>query len=147
MFKGMGVPVGERALSDMMERFDKDLGGTIEFDEFVEVMNELKPKKEPERWSWGSVQNAVGGMIKKTVTVEQHKLDCAYPLSDIQKVESINICSSESTDFFAHSSWVSLLEYDHIHQVFSIANSFLLDTHIYRPILCLQYLSRVVRNH
>ena len=108
MFKGMGVPVGERALSDMMERFDKDLGGTIEFDEFVEVMNELKPKKEPERWSWGSVQNAVGGMIKKTVTVEQHKLDCAYPLSDIQKVESINICSSESTDFFAHSSWVSV---------------------------------------
>jgi len=111
LFNSMGVPIGERALGSIMERFDKDVDGTIEFEEFAEVMNELTPKKEmSSTWSLGSLQKTVGGMLKKSMSgPKQHKLDCAYPLSDIERIESINMCSSQNTDFFAHSSWADLV--------------------------------------
>ena len=111
LFNSMGVPIGERALGSIMERFDKDVDGTIEFEEFAEVMNELTPKKETSSsWSLGSLQKTVGGMLKKSMSgPKQHKLDCAYPLSDIERIESINMCSSQDTDFFAHSSWADLV--------------------------------------
>ena len=109
VFKGMGVPISERALSDLMVRFDKDEDGTIEYDEFCTVMNELTPKKEPEKWGWNSLKSSAVGMLKKSVAQAPPKLDCAYPLSDIEKVESINLCCSESTQFFQQSSWVSII--------------------------------------
>lgn len=109
VFKGMGVPISERALSDLMVRFDKDEDGTIEYDEFCTVMNELTPKKEPEKWGMNSLKSSFVGMLKKSVTQAPPKLDCAYPLSDIEKVESINLCCSESTQFFQQSSWVSII--------------------------------------
>mmetsp|Transcript_11818 Transcript_11818/g.25916 ORF Transcript_11818/g.25916 Transcript_11818/m.25916 type:complete len:605 (-) Transcript_11818:1148-2962(-) len=104
VFKGMGVPIGELALSDIMERFDIDQDGTIELAEFESVMHELEPKKE-ETWSWGKL----GDKLKRLFNHAETKLQCAFPLSDIEKVESINICYSEATQMFANSSWTELV--------------------------------------
>eukprot|EP00578_Thalassiosira_sp_NH16_P013609 CAMPEP_0181113522 /NCGR_PEP_ID=MMETSP1071-20121207/20392_1 /TAXON_ID=35127 /ORGANISM="Thalassiosira sp., Strain NH16" /LENGTH=516 /DNA_ID=CAMNT_0023197565 /DNA_START=216 /DNA_END=1763 /DNA_ORIENTATION=- len=107
VFKGMGVPISENALSDIMDRFDFDHDGTIDFDEFESVMHEMKPKKK-ELWSWGSLGSKVKDTLKMSACVEQ-KVDCGFLLSDIKKVESINVCYSEETQMFVNSSWAELV--------------------------------------
>lgn len=38
---GMGVPIGEKTLSEIMDRFDSDHDGQIDFEEFESVMREF----------------------------------------------------------------------------------------------------------
>ena len=106
----MGVPISEHVLSDILERFDSDHDGTIDFEEFETVMNELKPKpKEDERWSWGSLGEKIRKTIGSRPSDAERKLECAFPLLDIEKIESINVCCSEQTELFAKSSWSELM--------------------------------------
>mmetsp|Transcript_50356 Transcript_50356/g.107241 ORF Transcript_50356/g.107241 Transcript_50356/m.107241 type:complete len:616 (+) Transcript_50356:155-2002(+) len=109
VFNGMGVPISERALSDILERFDVDQDGTIDADEFITAMqSHLQPKKAKNAWdslsSWGV-------KLRQSLTKSdgERKLDCAYQFSDIDKVEVINVCSSESTQALANSSWADLI--------------------------------------
>ena len=108
----MGVPISELALSNIMDRFDVDHDGQIDFEEFERVMHELEPKEE-ERWSWGSIGNKLKQATTLTRTMTgsnvERKVQCAYPLSDIDKVESLNVCSSEATSVFVNSSWAELI--------------------------------------
>lgn len=107
IFDGMGMPISEHTLSDIMEKFDTDNDGTIDCAEFEsEMLSKLQPKKES-RWSWESL----GEKLKNTIrgSDAEQKLDCAYLLSDIEKIESTNICYSESTQMFAKSSWAELV--------------------------------------
>jgi hypothetical protein len=103
VFSGMGVPISEKALSDIMDRFDDDNDGTIDFAEFERVIHEGKPKKK-ERRSLFSLVNLGGGGAQTELKVE-----CAWQFSDIEMIESTNVCSSEATDMFGHSSWADLV--------------------------------------
>ncbi|KAL9183458.1 hypothetical protein ACHAXT_004314 [Thalassiosira profunda] len=110
VFSGLGVPIGERALSDVMERFDSNHDGEIQYEEFEKVMQEMKPKPEAgDRWSLGSLGKKLTKTLQRATSAEERKLDCAFPLLDIERVESINICSSEATAMFASSSWAPLM--------------------------------------
>jgi hypothetical protein len=103
----MGVPISETALSDIIDRFDEDGDGLINFDEFQSVMQDLEPKKEEKRWTLGSL----GEKIKRSISGSkiEPKVECAYPLSNIQKVECVNVCHSESTRVYVNSNWADLI--------------------------------------
>eukprot|EP00585_Thalassiosira_rotula_P008715 CAMPEP_0196136728 /NCGR_PEP_ID=MMETSP0910-20130528/4940_1 /TAXON_ID=49265 /ORGANISM="Thalassiosira rotula, Strain GSO102" /LENGTH=614 /DNA_ID=CAMNT_0041397063 /DNA_START=35 /DNA_END=1879 /DNA_ORIENTATION=+ len=104
VFTRLGVPVSEQALSHITERCDTNNDGTIDVNEFIsEMQSQLKPKKTSTWDSLSSWAKDLGGTLVGTET--ERKLDCAYLFSDVEKVESINICSSESTKALANSSW------------------------------------------
>lgn len=99
--------MSELALSELMERFDADQSGTIDFTEFEQVLEEIKPKEEAENASnWGSW----GKKLMKALNPSdvKRKLALARQLSDVKWVESLNICSSEATRLYAGSSWADL---------------------------------------
>mmetsp|Transcript_20959 Transcript_20959/g.44040 ORF Transcript_20959/g.44040 Transcript_20959/m.44040 type:complete len:646 (-) Transcript_20959:824-2761(-) len=107
MFQSLGVPVSEQALSELMQKFDADGNDTITFDEFEAVALALEPKGEasPKKTFWKDL----GATLKKAWNVaEDAKLDCAYLLSDIERIESLDVCNSEQTKIFANSSWAEL---------------------------------------
>lgn len=107
MFQSLGVPVSEQALSELMQKFDADGNDTITFDEFEAVALALEPKGEasPKKTFWKNL----GATLKKVWNVaEDAKLDCGYLLSDIERIESLDVCNSEQTKIFANSSWAEL---------------------------------------
>ena len=107
MFKGMGIPISETALSDVINLFDDDNDGLINFNEFQSVMFDLEPKKEETRWTLGSL----GEKIKKGISSfrVEPKVECGYPLSDILRVELIDVCYSESTKVYVNTSWAKFV--------------------------------------
>ena len=70
-------------------------------------MHDLEPKKEEIRWTLGSL----GEKIKKGISSfkVEPKVECGYPLSDILRVELIDICYSESTKVYVNTSWAKLV--------------------------------------
>ena len=105
-FNSVGMPIGEIALSDIMERLDTDHDGTIDLSEFKAALSFCQPKEEEKRWNWmkGRVLSSFQSFVKK----DDLKLD-SYQLSDVEKLESINICCSETTTMYAQSSWAELV--------------------------------------
>ena len=81
--------------------------GTIDFQEFKQVLNELTPKDEPQSYSlFGNLRKTLmGGLSKSDI---KRKLDMAFPLSDVERVESLHICHSAKTEMFANSSWAQI---------------------------------------
>ena len=71
------------------------------YQEFERVIHEGKPKKK-ERRTLFSLVNLGGAQSER-------KIEFAWQFSDIEMVESTNICSSEATGMFAHSSWADLI--------------------------------------
>lgn len=106
IFTGLGVPIGESALSEVMNRIDTDNDGTITFEEFESAMQELAPAPKEEKTLFGSL----GKRLMKVLTPSdaQRKLECAYLLTDIEKVECLDICHSAKTRMFAESSFGNL---------------------------------------
>jgi hypothetical protein len=79
--------------------------GTIDFHEFKQVLNELAPKDEPKQCNslFGNLKKTLmGGLSQSDI---KRKLDFAFPLSDIERVESLHVCHSAKTEMFANSSW------------------------------------------
>jgi hypothetical protein len=107
VFKGMGFPISESALSEIIDRFDADGNGLIHFDEFQSVMLGLKSKKEENRWTLGLLGERIKGVISGSKV--KPKVEHAFPLSDIQKLECVIFCHSESTMMYANSSWADLV--------------------------------------
>jgi hypothetical protein len=107
VFKAMGFPISESALNDIIDRFDADGDGLINFDDFQSVMLDLKPKKEENRWTLGSL----GERIKRSISGSkvEPKVECAFPLSDIHKLEWVSFCHSESTMVYKNSNWADLV--------------------------------------
>mmetsp|Transcript_2232 Transcript_2232/g.4061 ORF Transcript_2232/g.4061 Transcript_2232/m.4061 type:complete len:613 (-) Transcript_2232:78-1916(-) len=103
IFQGMGVPVGESALSEVMRRIDSDEDGTITFDEFECAMQELAPTPKEEKSLFGSL----GLRLSKAFSSSnmQRKLDGAYLLTDVERIECLSICHSAKTRVFAESSF------------------------------------------
>jgi hypothetical protein len=69
------------------------------------VLNELAPKDEPKQCNslFGNLRKTLmGGLSKSDI---KRKLDFAFPLSDIERVESLHLCHSAKTEIFANSSW------------------------------------------
>ena len=106
IFTGMGVPIGESALSEVMNRIDTDNDGTITFDEFATAMQELAPTPKEEKSMFGSLGKR---LMKALIPSDmQRKLDCAYLLTDVERVECLNMCHSAKTRMFAESSFGDL---------------------------------------
>lgn len=107
----MGLPISERALSDIMETFDTDQNGTIDAEEFMEAMqSHTRPKRQKRNSVLGSM-NAWGGNALRRMTgsfAKVRKMDCACLFADVERVEVVDICSSDKTRMFAHSSWADL---------------------------------------
>jgi len=103
IFQGMGVPVGESALSEVMRRIDSDEDGTITFDEFERAMQELAPTPKGGKSLFGSL----GERLSKAFSSSdmQRKLDGAYLLTDVERIECLSICHSAKTRMFAQSSF------------------------------------------
>ena len=106
IFLGMGVPVGERALSDVMSKIDTDQDGTITFDEFEHAMQELAPTPKEEKTLFGSLGKRITKYLSSSDM--QRKLECAYMLSDVEKIECLSMCHSAKTRMFAESSFGNL---------------------------------------
>lgn len=104
MFKGMGIPISEMALSDIIDWFDDDNDGLINFNEFQSVMRDLEPKTKETRW------RSLGEKIKKGISSlrVEPKVE-GYPLSDILRVELIDVCYSESTKVYVNTTWAKLV--------------------------------------
>jgi hypothetical protein len=78
--------------------------GTIDFQEFKQVLNELAPQNEPQpRSLFGNLKKTLMGGLSQSDM--KRKLDLAFPLSDIERVESLNLCHSSKTEMYANSSW------------------------------------------
>lgn len=111
-FNSVGMPIGEIALSDIMGRFDKDQGGTICRGEFRDALSFRKPaKKEGKKWTWGVTVGVLDSLRAKVgQALAKKELDfSAYQLSDVEKIESVNVCYSETTEMYAQSSWAELV--------------------------------------
>lgn len=115
VFSAMGMPISEKALSDILESLDSDGDGTVDFDEFESLMHELVSKSEKNRTrkSWGGkladlAMKNIRGALSNSSGAEK-KIECAYSLLDIEKIESVNVCHSERTQMFVNSSWAELI--------------------------------------
>ncbi|KAL7499451.1 hypothetical protein ACHAWT_006986 [Skeletonema menzelii] len=106
IFVGMGVPVGERALSEIMRKIDTDEDGTITFDEFEHAMQELAPTPKEEKTLFGSLGKRITKYLSSSDM--QRKLECAYMLADVEKIECLSMYHSAKTRMFAESSFGDL---------------------------------------
>lgn len=106
IFLGLGVPVSERALSEVMSKIDADNDGTITFEEFEAAMQDLAPTPKEEKTIFGSL----GKRLMKALSSSdmQRKLECAYLLTDVERIECLDTCHSVSTRMFAESSFGNL---------------------------------------
>ena len=107
----MGFPVSELVLSELMEKFDVDHDGKITFEEFELVMRELDPKPQlDQNKNSVSFWNSLGEQLKKALNPSGVKrmLETAYPICDIDRIESLNVCYSPNTKMFAESSWADV---------------------------------------
>ncbi len=108
IFLGMGVPIGEIALSEVMHKIDTDEDGTITFDEFESAMQELAPTPPKEKKSlFGSFTQRLRNSFVSSSDL-QRKLECACLFTDLKKIECLSICHSAKTRMFAQSSFGSL---------------------------------------
>ena len=83
--------------------------GTIDFQEFKQVLHELAPKDElPSHTLFGNLRKALSQRLSISSGNIKRKLDNAFPLSDVECVESLHLCHSAKTEMFAHSSWAEV---------------------------------------
>ena len=75
------------------------------------MMRELEPKPKKKEVSVFNRLSSIGASLKKSVTsiTVERKVECAWQFSDIEMIESTNVCSSESTEMFVQSSWADLI--------------------------------------
>ncbi len=107
IFLGMGVPIGEIALTEIMHKIDTDEDGSITFDEFESAMKELSPTPKEEKTFFGSLGKRFKNAFGSSLDV-QRTLECAYLLTDVEKIECLSVCHSAKTRMFAQSSFGSL---------------------------------------
>lgn len=100
------LPSEGRVISYLMDI----TSGTIDSREFKQVLNELASRDKLES-NQGNIfmhsfrKTLLGKLSQSNV---KRKLDVAFPLTDIDRVESLNICFSSKTQTFARSSWANV---------------------------------------
>ena len=98
----MQVPVGEKALDNIMERFDANGDGVIDLKEFQEACEEQQPKNA----RWGYLGAVVGDKIRHSLGGgDPPKVAGAYDYRDVEGVDSLNISYDTTNELFATSSW------------------------------------------
>jgi hypothetical protein len=84
--------------------------GTIDSQEFKQVLNDLASKDKLHsnqgNMFMQSLRKTLLGKLSQSDV--KRKLDVAFPLTDIDRVESLNICCSSTTQIFAHSSLANI---------------------------------------
>lgn len=112
MFFNDLMPISETTLNDIIDDFDTDNDGQIDREEFEAALHRHRSKKKDAKSKgWGARLGSLGSRIMKGMSSsgDDAKLDCAYQLSDIERIESINLCTSATTEMYAHSSWAELV--------------------------------------
>lgn len=83
--------------------------GTIDFQEFKQVLHEFAPKDEtPSNTLFGNLRKVLGERLSLSAGNVKRKLDSAFPLADVECVESLHMCHSAKTKIFAYSSWAEV---------------------------------------
>lgn len=97
----MGMTLSKSTIDSLMKRFDCNSDGSIDLNEFMLMLRTVKKdsklsNKENDGFSWASLgtklRNAIG---KATVT---RKLDIAFQMADIAKIEHIGLCYGNDFD-------------------------------------------------
>mmetsp|Transcript_8593 Transcript_8593/g.19311 ORF Transcript_8593/g.19311 Transcript_8593/m.19311 type:complete len:432 (-) Transcript_8593:122-1417(-) len=104
LFQGMGMPLSASSLDGVMETFDVDFDGTISFHEFKSILHQTQqPKSHQNQNLWGSL----GKLLKKALDRSDvtPKLDAAFLLSDIDRIENLGVCHLTSTQLLPTSDW------------------------------------------
>lgn len=108
LFQGMGMALSKSTIDSLMNKFDSNSDGCIDLNEFMLMLMTIKKdpkllsKKEKDGFSWGSLgtklRNAIGkDALGKARTVTR-KLDIAFQMSDIAKIENIGLCHGNDFD-------------------------------------------------
>ena len=90
-FRTMGVSLSKEVLDTMMRRFDFDSDGTVSYDEFKKLMQELQQCKEAKNNSTSSNTFWTGwrGKMKRTLSKSgiTRNLDVSFRMSDVERIE------------------------------------------------------------
>eukprot|EP00581_Thalassiosira_minuscula_P006568 CAMPEP_0183742150 /NCGR_PEP_ID=MMETSP0737-20130205/64047_1 /TAXON_ID=385413 /ORGANISM="Thalassiosira miniscula, Strain CCMP1093" /LENGTH=390 /DNA_ID=CAMNT_0025977685 /DNA_START=266 /DNA_END=1435 /DNA_ORIENTATION=- len=116
-FQKMGWELTDSTIDDLLNKFDSDSDGNISLDEFESMMYELQHM--PEMSSIISSMKKIrfklmNALHKRGFT---HKLDAAFQLEGIEKIENISIFHSTRTKLLADSKWGQLTFAVHINGV------------------------------
>ena len=76
--------------------------------QFKQVFNGMVPKDQDEPQGRTFFQSMKKILISSSQTDVKRNLDFAFPLADIEHVESLHICCSKKTEMFAKSSWAAV---------------------------------------
>jgi len=133
-FQSMGMPLGGIALDGIMDKLDSDSDGAVSWNEFKSMMHEMKTRRqqktdEPTLPSSNSNSNnsnnnngpspwmkSFGKKLKRALSKmpTASKLDVAFQMKDITKIEDLSVCHSEKTRIFANADWAHLTMAVHI---------------------------------
>jgi len=97
-FRGIGMALSKTTLDGLMNRFDSDSDGTISLEEFTSMMNDLQGKPDVKQTFW----RGIGGALKRALTTNgiTRKLDAAFQMSDIERIENMGDWDSKETKLF-----------------------------------------------
>jgi len=109
-FQSMGMPLGGIALDGIMDKFDSDSNGAVSWNEFKSMVLEMKTQRQQKK------RNSFGKKIRRALSKmpTDSKLDVAFQMKDITKIENLGVCHSEKTRIFANSEWAHLTMAVHI---------------------------------
>lgn len=105
-FHRMGMPLSGPALNHIMNQYDLDSNDAISWNEFKAMVPKPKVPTREERLSWTSIGMSVRNAIGRTGLSQ--KLDAAFQLDDVKKIENLGVCHSRRTEIFADSEWAPL---------------------------------------
>ena len=104
----MGMTLSETGLDGLMKRFDSGSDGTVSFDEFKSMMHKLgeEPEDEENDYFW----LGLGRKLKRALTKNgvTRKLDVAFQMSDIERIENMGVCRSNETKMLVDSDLAPL---------------------------------------
>lgn len=107
-FRGTGMALSETALDGLLNKFDSDSDGTISLNEFKSIVHEMHHK--PETQSNGNLWRSLGTKLRRALgrTSVTRRLDVAFQMADIRKIENISIIHGNKTKTFSDSEWAQL---------------------------------------
>jgi len=98
VFQSMGMALSDTTLDSLMNKFDSDSSGSIDLEEFKSMLNGINNPQEQEastrRLPWGALVKKAKGRARVL-----KKLDVAFQMSDIGRIEKIGECHDDDSDW------------------------------------------------
>jgi len=102
-FHSAGIELSNQTLDDIVQRLDSDSDGTVSLEDFKSMAYEAHRAAGARRYrfSWKSLAAKVVKGRKKTGT--NRKLDAAFQLADVEKIENLAFSPGSENSFTAYS--------------------------------------------